>query len=59
VAAVHNRSDNPLPVDSGFSYSITNCIPAGLISEKGGGAIYPDLVGDRLLEPLGFTIPFC
>jgi D-alanyl-D-alanine carboxypeptidase len=53
VAAVYPRPDNRLPVESGFYYSNTNYILAGMIAEKAGGATYPDLVRDRLLEPLG------
>jgi len=58
IGLVYPTGSNDLPVTTGYHYSNTNYILAGLIAAKAAGKPYPDLVRDMLLAPYGLHATF-
>ncbi|WP_181164519.1 serine hydrolase domain-containing protein [Amaricoccus solimangrovi] len=58
VAAVYPSATSQLPATTGYHYSNTNYILAGMIAEKAGRKPYADLVRDLILEPWGLRSTF-
>ena len=53
VAAAYPSGTNGLPATTGYHYSNTNYILAGMIAAKAAGKPYADLVRELILEPQG------
>jgi len=58
IALVYPTGRDDLPATTGWSYSNTNYILAGLIAAKAAGKPYPDLVREMILEPHGLHETF-
>ena len=58
VAAAYPSGTNDLPVTTGYHYSNTNYILAGMIAAKAAGKPYADLVRELILEPQGLHSTF-
>lgn len=58
VAAVYPTGTDDLPVTTGYHYSNTNYILAGMIAAKAAGKPYADLVREMILEPHGLRSTF-
>lgn len=58
VDAAYPSANNKLPVNSGYFYSNTNYILAGMIAEKAGGKSFRDLVHELVIEPHGLSSTF-
>jgi D-alanyl-D-alanine carboxypeptidase len=58
LALAYPTPGKALPPNSGYFYSNTNYILAGLVAAKAGGKPYRDLVHERLLQPLGLHSMF-
>jgi D-alanyl-D-alanine carboxypeptidase len=58
VNAAYPSADNHLPVTTGYHYSNTNYILAGMIAAKAAGKPYADLVREMILEPQGLHSTF-
>ncbi len=58
VAIVYPDGVDDLPVITGYHYSNTNFILAGMIAAKAGGAPYPDLVRSMVIDAEGLTSTF-
>ena len=58
VAAAYPTGANDLPVTTGYHYSNTNYILAGMIAAKAAGKPYADLVREMILEPHGLRSTF-
>jgi D-alanyl-D-alanine carboxypeptidase len=58
VDAAYPSATNKLPVKSGYFYSNTNYILAGMIAEKVTGKSYRDLVHELVIEPQGLYSTF-
>lgn len=56
--AAYPSGANQLPVTTGYHYSNTNYILAGMIAAKAGGKPYADLVRELILEPQGLHSTF-
>jgi D-alanyl-D-alanine carboxypeptidase len=58
VRAAYPSGANPLPTSSGYHYSNTNYILAGMIAEKATGRPYRDLVHEMVIDAVGLTSTF-
>lgn len=58
VAAAYPSATVHLPPTTGYSYSNTNYILAGMIAAKAAGKPYADLVREMILEPQGLHSTF-
>ncbi len=58
VKAAYPTGTNDLPVTTGYHYSNTNYILAGMIAAKATGKTYGTLVREMLLEPYGLRSTF-
>lgn len=58
VRMAYPTSSNALPVTSGYHYSNTNYILAGMIAEKASGKPFRDLVHELVIEPFGLHSTF-
>jgi D-alanyl-D-alanine carboxypeptidase len=58
VDAAYPSGTNHLPVTTGYHYSNTNYILAGMIAAKAAGKPYADLVREMILEPHGLHATF-
>jgi len=58
IAAAYPSSTNHLPVNTGYHYSNTNYILAGMIAAKATGRSYRDLVHEMVIAPLGLNSTF-
>ncbi len=58
IDAAYPSATNHLPVTTGYHYSNTNYILAGLIAAKAAGKPYADLVREMILEPQGLHSTF-
>ncbi|MFO1080481.1 MAG: serine hydrolase domain-containing protein [Reyranellaceae bacterium] len=58
VALAYPAPSNALPPNSGYFYSNTNYILAGMVAAKAAGKPYRDQVHERLLQPLGLHSMF-
>jgi len=58
VNAAYPSADNHLPATTGYHYSNTNYILAGMIAAKAAGKPYADLVREMILEPQGLHSTF-
>lgn len=58
IALAYPSPTHRLPPNSGYFYSNTNYVLAGLVAAKAGGRPYRDLVHERLLQPLGLHAMF-
>jgi D-alanyl-D-alanine carboxypeptidase len=58
VNMVYPTGSNDLPMTTGYNYSNTNYILAGMIAEKAGGKSFRDLVHEHVIEPFGLHSTF-
>jgi len=58
VALAYPDGVDDLPVTTGYHYSNTNYILAGMIAEQAGGARYPDLVHERVIDRMGLRATY-
>lgn len=58
IDAAYPSATNHLPVTTGYHYSNTNYILAGMIAAKVAGKPYADLVREMILEPQGLHSTF-
>jgi D-alanyl-D-alanine carboxypeptidase len=58
VKLAYPTGTNDLPTTTGYHYSNTNYILAGMIAAKAGGKPYRDLVHELLIGPLGLESTF-
>ena len=58
VALAYPTGHDDLPVTTGYHYSNTNYILAGMIAARAAGKPYPALVEDLILEPFGLRSTF-
>jgi D-alanyl-D-alanine carboxypeptidase len=58
VRIVYPTGSNDLPVSTGYHYSNTNYILAGMIAAKAAGRSYRDLVHDRIIQRFGLDSTF-
>lgn len=58
VAFVYPDGVDDLPVTTGYHYSNTNFVLAGMIAEKAGNAPIRDLVHEMVIEPTGLRSTF-
>jgi D-alanyl-D-alanine carboxypeptidase len=58
VALAYPSATNHLPTTTGYHYSNTNYILAGMIAAKAGSKSYRDLVHEMLLGPYGLSSTF-
>lgn len=58
VKAAYPSDANALPTSSGYHYSNTNYILAGMIAEKAAGRSYRDLVHEMVIDAIGLTSTF-
>jgi len=58
VAAAYPSATNELPENSGYYYSNTNYILAGMIAERASGKSFRDLVHELVIAPHGLSSTF-
>jgi D-alanyl-D-alanine carboxypeptidase len=58
VRAVYPTGTNDLPATTGYHYSNTNYILAGMIAARSAGKPYRDLVHELIIEPFGLYSTF-
>ncbi len=58
IDAAYPSSTNHLPVSTGYHYSNTNYILAGMIAAKAAGGSYRDLVHEMVITPFGLDSTF-
>jgi D-alanyl-D-alanine carboxypeptidase len=58
VGIAYPTGNNDLPATTGFNYSNTNYVLAGMIAAKAGGKSYRDLVHERVIKPFGLDSTF-
>lgn len=58
VAMAYPAAGNDLPVSTGYHYSNTNYILAGMVAEKASGKAFRDLVHELVIEPFGLHSTF-
>jgi D-alanyl-D-alanine carboxypeptidase len=58
VKIAYPTGSNDLPVSTGYHYSNTNYILAGMIAAKAAGRSYRDLVHDRIIQRFGLDSTF-
>ena len=58
VTTAYPTGTNDLPIPTGYFYSNTDYILAGMIAEKATGQSYRDLVHERIIKPFGLTSTF-
>jgi D-alanyl-D-alanine carboxypeptidase len=58
IDAAYPSSTNHLPVSTGYYYSNTNYILAGMIAAKAAGRSYRDLVHEMVIAPFGLDSTF-
>lgn len=58
IDAAYPSATNALPVNSGYHYSNTNYILAGMIAERAGSKSFRDLVHELVIEPQGLSSTF-